>query len=131
MRRFYFILFFVFFGFGLSAQNTTLIKNVNVWDGTGDKLNNGVSVLIENNLIKQVAATITVPNGATIIDSGGKTLIPGLSDAHVHLSSTLGNKEVRNDVHWMYTSIRTTIAAENFLMWVLPPFVIWVVLFLV
>lgn len=116
MKTFYFILLSAFFSFCLSAQSTTLIKNVNVWDGTSDKLEKNVSVLIENNLIKQVAKNISEPNGANIIDGGGKTLIPGLSDVHVHLSSTLGDKEVRNDAHWMYTSIRTAIAAENFLM---------------
>ncbi len=116
MRTIYLILLSTFLCIGASAQNTTLIKNVNVWDGTSDKLNKNVSVLIEDNLIKQVAKNIPEPNNATILDGGGKTLIPGLSDVHVHLSSTLGDKEVRNDAHWMYTSIRTAISAENFLM---------------
>lgn len=116
MKIFYSILLSTFFSFGLSAQNTILIKNVNVWDGTSDKLNKNVSVLIEGNLIQMVSKNISEPNGATIIDGNGRTLIPGLSDAHVHLSATMSDKETRNDAHWMYTSIRTAKAAENFLM---------------
>ena len=115
MRTRALICFLVFFEFSLIAQNKVLIKNVNVWDGTSNQLDKNKSVLIEGNLITQVATNILVPEGATVIDGGGRTLIPGLSDAHVHLASTLGGKEVRNDAHWMYVSIRTAIAAENFL----------------
>lgn len=98
------------------AQNKILIENVNVWDGTSDKLNNNVSILIKGNIIKQISKAISKKDGATIIDGKGKTLIPGLSDAHVHLSATMSDNETRNEAHWMYTSIRTAKAAENFLM---------------
>ena len=116
MRIFHFILLTALFSFGLSAQNVILIENVNVWDGTSDELDKNISVLIENNLIKKVAENISEPNGAVIIDGGGKTLIPGLSDVHVHLSANMSGGQARNDAHWMYTSIRTAKAAENFLM---------------
>lgn len=116
MRTLFFILLFTFLSIGLTAQSTILIKNANIWDGTSNTLAENVDVLIENNLIRKVAKNISEPNGAKVIDASGKTLIPGLSDAHVHLSSTLGGKETRNDAHWMYVAIRTAIAAENFLM---------------
>lgn len=116
MRATFSILFFLVFSFAGFSQSNTLIKNVNVWDGTSNQLNKNVNVLIQDNLITAVGKNISEPQGATIIDGGGNTLIPGLSDAHVHLSATLGSKEARNDAHWMYTAIRTTITAENFLM---------------
>lgn len=116
MKRIYGILFFALLHLGLTAQNSVLIKNADVWDGTSNLLANNVSVLIEDNLIKQVAKNIAEPAGATIIDGSGKTLIPGLSDAHVHLALTMGMKEIRNDADWMYTSIKSAKAAENFLM---------------
>ncbi|PIB38279.1 metal-dependent hydrolase family protein [Maribacter sp. 4G9] len=109
------LLFFVI-GIAVYSQHNILIKNVNVWDGTSDKLDKNLSVLIKDNLIIKVGKSISEPNGATVIDGAGKTLIPGLSDAHVHLSATMGNGETRNEAHWMYTSIRTAKAAENFLM---------------
>lgn len=116
MKTIYSILFFAIFHFGLTAQNSILIKNANVWDGSSDKLTYNMSVLIEKNLIKRVAKNIAEPVGATIIDGSGKTLIPGLSDAHVHLALTMGMKAIRNDANWMYTSIKAAKAAENFLM---------------
>ena len=115
MRTFHFVLLFIFFSLGLSAQNSTLIKNVSVWDGTSDTLEKNMNVLIEDNLIKLVSKKISEPQGTTIIDAGGKTLIPGLSDVHVHLSANMSSSEARNDAHWMYTALRTAKAAENFL----------------
>lgn len=116
MRTTFLTFLFSFIGLTVYSQNTILIKNVDVWDGTSDKLTKNVSVLIEDNLIKKVTKNISEPNGATIIDGGGKTLIPGLSDAHVHLSANMSGKEARNEAHWMYTAVRTAKAAENFLM---------------
>ncbi len=62
----------------------TLFTNVNVFDGTSDKLKSQ-DVLIEDNLIKQVDSNIDAPEGATVIDGGGRTLMPGLIDMHSHL----------------------------------------------
>ena len=73
------------------AQNETpnriLITNVNLWDGTADSLNNNQSVLIEGNLIRQIGSSISAPGGATVIDGGGRTLMPGLIDMHSHLAT--------------------------------------------
>ena len=66
------------------AEPVTLITNVNVFDGVNEKLLKGANVLIEGNLIKQVSTEQPAANGATLIDGGGRTLIPGLIDAHWH-----------------------------------------------
>ncbi|MDH3600103.1 MAG: amidohydrolase family protein [Candidatus Tectomicrobia bacterium] len=63
----------------------TLIKNVKIFDGVHDKLTPG-HVLIENNLIKAVGAIKTVPEEAKVIDGGGRTLMPGMIDSHVHFN---------------------------------------------
>lgn len=106
----------LFLNFNLQAQNSTLIKNVTVWNGTSSNLDSNQNVLIENNLIVNVARNIEAPKGATIIDGKGKTLIPGLSDVHVHLALTMGMDKIRNDEDWMYTAVRAAKSAENFLM---------------
>jgi imidazolonepropionase-like amidohydrolase len=43
------------------------------------------AVLIENNTIKEVAQQIAAPAGATTIELGNATLLPGLIDSHTHL----------------------------------------------
>ena len=98
------------------GQERILIQNVNVWDGTSEELREGQQVLIEGNLIKAVAAEILVEPEVNRIDGQGKTLIPGLSDAHLHLAFTMGLMDTRNNADWMYTAIRAAQAAENFLL---------------
>lgn len=100
----------------LTGQKTILIQNVNVWNGIEETLQSNYDVLVVDNLIQKVDQNIPATDGATLIDGKGKTLIPGLSDAHVHLAMTLGIRELRNSAHWMYTSARAVKAAENFLL---------------
>jgi imidazolonepropionase-like amidohydrolase len=67
-----------------------LIKNINIWDGTSAQLTNNGSVLIEDNLIVNIARKVDASEGTIIIDGKRNTLIPGLSDVHVHLALTMG-----------------------------------------
>jgi imidazolonepropionase-like amidohydrolase len=62
----------------------TLLKNVKVFDGKSDKLTASTSVLVVGNKIKQIGGDIALPEKATVIDAGGRTLMPGLIDAHWH-----------------------------------------------
>lgn len=117
MRQLYLLLallFSVFFTFG--QQQKTLIKNVNLWDGTSKKLQEGMDLLITDNLITEIAKNIVEAKADLIIDGNGKTMIPGLIDAHVHLASTMSSSKIRNDMDWMYTAMRAAKSAEIFLM---------------
>lgn len=67
------------------AKSKTPLTNVNVFDGKSDKLINNANVLAEGNLIKEVSTEKIPADGATVIDVGGRTLIPGLIDTHVQL----------------------------------------------
>ena len=43
-------------------------------------------MLVDGNLIKQIAKGIKAPKGSEVIDSWGKAVIPGFIDVHRHLS---------------------------------------------
>ena len=62
----------------------TLFTNVQIFDGVNEKRMAG-NVLVENNLIKQVSTDVISAAGATVIDGGGRTLMPGLIENHAHL----------------------------------------------
>ena len=66
-----------------------LFKNVNVFNGTDARLYD-VEVLIENNLIKKVGKSINARTDATVIDGGGRTLMPGMHDQHCMSSECFG-----------------------------------------
>jgi imidazolonepropionase-like amidohydrolase len=64
-----------------------LFTNVRILDGSGEHPFAG-EVLVQGNRIKEVArGARSVPaNGHTVIDGAGATLMPGLCEAHLHLS---------------------------------------------
>jgi len=65
----------------------TLFKNVRIFDGKAEKLTDPSNVMVRGNIIERVSsATIQPPADAnvTVIDGGGRTLMPGLIDAHWH-----------------------------------------------
>jgi imidazolonepropionase-like amidohydrolase len=67
-----------------NQRAATLFKNVKVFDGKSDKLTASTSVLVVGNKIEKIGGEITEPEKATVIDGGGRTLMPGLIDAHWH-----------------------------------------------
>ncbi|WP_235976565.1 metal-dependent hydrolase family protein [Sandaracinobacteroides hominis] len=62
----------------------TLFRNVRVYDGRGDALSAPTSVLVRGNQIAAIGAGATAAAGAKVIDGDGRTLMPGLIDAHWH-----------------------------------------------
>jgi imidazolonepropionase-like amidohydrolase len=95
----------------------THITNVTIFDGVNEKTTKG-SVLIENNLIKEFGASVKAPEGATVIDGGGKFLMPGLIDAHVHLTHGVsGGLAAMENTHWQYLgAVSYYIAKEHLMM---------------
>jgi imidazolonepropionase-like amidohydrolase len=66
---------------------TTLFNNVRVFDGKSPTLSEPTNVLVRGNLIGTISqAPIPVDRSATttIIEGGGRTLMPGLIDNHWH-----------------------------------------------
>ncbi len=62
-----------------------VFSNVRIFDGKSASLIAGRNLLVEGNRIKAIAAAgERPPEGAKIIDGGGRTLMPGLIDAHWH-----------------------------------------------
>ena len=65
----------------------TLFENVRIFDGKSDQLSASMNVLVRGNTIAKISKDpIAIDGGAsaTIIAGGGRTLMPGLIDAHWH-----------------------------------------------
>ncbi len=89
------------------ASTRVLITNVNVWDGTSDTSKKGMDVLVEDNLIKKIGKGLKAGDGATVIKGGGRTLMPGMIEAHAHLSLHGNLFQMRNDFNWMYIGAKS------------------------
>ncbi|EKO3389465.1 amidohydrolase family protein [Vibrio fluvialis] len=65
-------------------ETQILFKNVRVFDGVGSKLSAPTNVLINGHMIDAIGPDVTAESDATVIAGDGRTLMPGLIDAHWH-----------------------------------------------
>ncbi len=71
---------------------------------------------MEGNLIKTVSTGPIPAPRATVIDGGGRTLMPGLIDAHVHMTITEPLADIRDNYDFMYWGATSTTEAEKMLL---------------
>ena len=61
------------------------ITNATLIDGTGADPMGNATIVVEDERIAAVGADVEVPRDAEVIDAGGRTVMPGMIDCHVHL----------------------------------------------
>src|SRR5580658_6156662 len=74
-----------------SGPTTTVIRNGTLIDGTGKPARRNEAIVIEDNRIKSVGAlppdvTLEDRRNVQVIDAAGQWIMPGLIDAHCHMS---------------------------------------------
>lgn len=69
---------------GQQVAPETLFRNVRVFDGKSAKLSEPTNVLVRGNRIAGVGEASGAA-GARVVEGEGRTLMPGLIDAHTHL----------------------------------------------
>jgi imidazolonepropionase-like amidohydrolase len=84
-----------------AGAQIVVVKAARLIDGRGGPPLAPGMVRINGDRIEQVGTSIAVPGGATLIDLGDSTLLPGLIDLHTHLTS-------REGVHWEDALTTTT-----------------------
>ena len=69
----------------------TILTNARIVDGAAPEPGAPTRVVVEDDRIREVSDTARVPGGARAIDLGGRTLMPGLIDAHVHIVAVVAS----------------------------------------
>jgi imidazolonepropionase-like amidohydrolase len=86
-------------------NGVTVIKAARLIDGRGGDPLEPAMVRVDGERITAVGRAFAVPKGATVIDLGTATLLPGFIDLHTHLTG-------RSDVHWEDALLKTTPAED-------------------
>ena len=65
-------------------MNTLLFKNARIFDGTNAECPEGMYLRVADGSIQEVSPKPIADKAARVIDVAGRTLMPGLIDAHMH-----------------------------------------------
>jgi imidazolonepropionase-like amidohydrolase len=65
-------------------MSALMLTNARIFDGDSADCPEGQNVLIEGGLIREISGKPLRAENAQVIDVGGRTLMPGLIDAHIH-----------------------------------------------
>jgi len=74
----------------------------------GGVIENGVIIVEKNRIVAIGGDDVAVPDGAKIVDVSGKTIIPGLIDAHAHGSQGVGIIPEQNWVNYATLALGVT-----------------------
>jgi imidazolonepropionase-like amidohydrolase len=84
-------------------------------DPRRDELIDGIEVLVEDALVKEVSDRPISASGARRIDIGARTLMPGLIDAHIHVVLTEVNLQLLGDIPLTLLSAKGSVAMRAML----------------
>ena len=65
--------------------DTVVLTGGHVLDTEAGRVRDGESVIIRDGRIAEVGSGIAAPTDAQVVDVGGRTIMPGLIDCHVHV----------------------------------------------
>jgi imidazolonepropionase-like amidohydrolase len=101
-----------------SAAVVTALQCGHLIDTANGKMLGATTILIEGGRIKDVVSGAQLPAGAKIIDLSAQTCMPGLIDAHVHLTGETSRTQYVDKFHWNIAdyAIRSTVYARRTLL---------------
>lgn len=98
------------------ASQTILFRNARILDGRTDEGLPGMDVLVADGEIKEVSEQPLSSPSARLIDLGGKTLMPGLIDCHVHVIATIANLGLNAELPNSLVALRSAKIMHEMLM---------------
>jgi imidazolonepropionase-like amidohydrolase len=98
-----------------AADADLVIVHARVFDGRSEKLRDDAAVVIAQSKIVAVVDSTAAPTARERIDAGGRVLMPGLIDAHVHPTIAIAISSLR-DTDPNYLAARAAMEARGILL---------------
>jgi imidazolonepropionase-like amidohydrolase len=93
-----------------------LFQNCALLDSTYPELREGFHVLVENGRITEISESAIKAGDGQVIDLKGRTLMPGLIDAHVHVTAVKADLGSQIDLPGSLIAVKTREIMEAMLM---------------
>jgi imidazolonepropionase-like amidohydrolase len=77
----------LFLAAGCALAQTTAFTNARLIDGTGKPPVENATIVVRNGRVEAAGRSVKAPDGAQRVDLSGKTVIPGLINAHGHVAN--------------------------------------------
>jgi imidazolonepropionase-like amidohydrolase len=79
-----------------------VFRDVDIFDGS--RMVRHTTILVRGGMIRGVGVDVAIPPSAQVIDGKGKTLLPGLFDAHTHLGAMQGEQFLQDALDFGITT---------------------------
>ena len=88
----------------------TALKAARLFDGRSDTTISNAVVLVQGETILAAGSHLVIPAGATVVDLGDATILPGFIDSHTHLTGEAGDSYVQD----FFTELRRPATEKVF-----------------
>jgi imidazolonepropionase-like amidohydrolase len=92
------------------TPSVTVLRAARMFDGRSNATVANALIVVEDGRIAAAGAGLAVPPGATVVDLGDATLLPGFIDSHTHLTDESGDNYVQD----FFKGLRRPVAERAF-----------------
>jgi imidazolonepropionase-like amidohydrolase len=92
-----------------------VVRRARLFDSAAGVFKPGTTLVIEGQRVVAVGdASLQVDDAAQVIDAGGRAVLPGLIDAHVHVvAASHSSRILRDMLHRGFTTVRDAAGADH------------------